>query len=43
MIRIPTEYAPTIAPRISEYIKNNLAKWSLDKLNGGIGNQVSEI
>lgn len=28
--------------RISEYIKNNPAKWHNDKLNGGSGNQVME-
>jgi len=28
--------------RISQYIKNNPKKWSLDKLNGGSGNVVLE-
>ncbi len=28
--------------QIADYIKNNPAKWDLDKLNGGIGNKVLE-
>jgi REP element-mobilizing transposase RayT len=28
--------------RIAQYIVNNPKKWAMDKLNGGIGNQVME-
>ena len=37
IIRDENEYA-----RIAQYILDNPKKWTFDKLNGGIGNQVME-